>query len=122
MTTEYLEDIENLYKLDYLKQIATHSHVLIYDWTEEENVNTIVEDIEFLNFDDYGKKDQKMADWRFNNVQELRTKRHYYHNRYFLHLDYYRDEYAVPELTYSPEEIEELITMLRTVRIYVYIE
>lgn len=113
LTTKYLEDIENTYKLDYLKQISIHSHVLIYDWTQEGDIDTIVQDIELLNFDDYDKKDKKMHDWRFVNVQELRTKRQYYHNRYFLHLDYYRDEYTVPELTYSPEQVEELYTMLR---------
>lgn len=116
LTTKYLEDIENTYKLDYLKQISIHSHVLIYDWTQEGDIDTIVQDIELLNFDDYDKKDKKMHDWRFVNVQELRTKRQYYHNRYFLHLDYYRDEYSVPELTYSPEEVEELYTTLRSVR------
>ncbi|XP_039301857.1 NADH dehydrogenase [ubiquinone] 1 alpha subcomplex subunit 10, mitochondrial [Solenopsis invicta] len=106
LTSEYLQDIENIYKLDYLKNIVTHSHVLIYDWTTEGDVSNIVEDIEMLNFD-YDKDASKMSDWTFENVQEIRTKRLYYEDRYFLHLDYMRTEYDVPELHYTAEEDEE---------------
>lgn len=116
LTSQYLQDIENIYKLDYLKNIITHSHVLIYDWTNEGDINSIVEDIEQLNFD-YEKTEKKMSDWRFENVQELRTKRKHYENRYFLHLDYMRNEFTVPELHYTAEEDEERYHVLNTVRI-----
>ncbi|CAL1682917.1 unnamed protein product [Lasius platythorax] len=106
LTSEYLQDIEKIYKQDYLKNIITHSHVLVYDWTNEGDVSTIIEDIELLNFD-YDKKAEKMADWRFESVQELRTKRQLYLNRYFLHCDYMRNEYSVPELHYTAEQDEE---------------
>jgi len=106
LTSKYLQDIENTYKLDYLKNITTHSHVLVYDWTNEGDVNTIVEDIEMLNFD-YERGAKKMSDWRFENVDELRNKRKYYENRHYLHMDYYRNEYSVPELHYTAQEDEE---------------
>ncbi|XP_029660159.1 NADH dehydrogenase [ubiquinone] 1 alpha subcomplex subunit 10, mitochondrial [Formica exsecta] len=106
LTSEYLLDIENIYKRDYLSNAITHSHVLVYDWTNEGDVSTIVEDMELLNFD-YDKKDKKMSDWRFETVQELRTKRQIYANRYLLHIDYMRNEITVPELHYTAEQDEE---------------
>lgn len=114
LTSEYLQDIENIYKLDYLKNVISHSHVLVYDWTNEGDISTIVEDIEFLNFD-YDKKAKKMADWRFENVQELRTRRQLYLNRYFLHCDYMRNEFTVPELHYTAEQDEERYKILQLV-------
>lgn len=117
LTSEYLLDIENIYKHDYLKDVITHSHVLVYDWTNEGDICTIVEDMEMLNFD-YDKKDKKMSDWRFETVQELRTKRELYANRYFLHADYMRNETTVPELHYTAEQDEERYKMMLTVCIY----
>lgn len=59
-----------------------------------------------------------MSDWTFENVQELRTRRQTYTNRFYLHADYMRNEFTVPELLYTPEQDEEISTMLRTVCIY----
>lgn len=59
-----------------------------------------------------------MSDWTFENVQELRTKRQIYANRYYLHADYMRNDFKVPELLYTPEQDEEISQMLRTVCIY----
>lgn len=114
LTSNYLQDIENIYKLDFLRDIEKHSHVLIYDWTDEGDITRIVEDIELLNFD-YEREDKKMEDWRFDSVQELRTKRQLYENRYFLHLDYMRFDYNVPELHFSPEQNIEIKEAMDTV-------
>lgn len=116
LTSEYLQDIENMYKMDYLKNIMSHSHVLVYDWIKEGDVTSIVEDIESLNFD-YDKDEKKMSDWRFESIQELRNRRKHYENRYFLHLDYLRNEFSVPELHYSAEEDEEIKNVMNTVRV-----
>jgi len=105
--------------LDYLKNIVSHSHVLVYDWTSEGDVSSIVEDIEMLNFDYEDKKAKKMSDWRFENVQELRTKRKHYENRYFLHLDYWRNEFTVPELHYTAEEDEEISETMKMVSVHI---
>lgn len=121
LTSEYLQDIENMYKLDYLKNITSHSHVLVYDWTKEGNITSIVEDIESLNFD-YEKLEKKMSDWRFESVQELRTKRKLYENRYYLHMDYFRNEYNVPELHYTAEEDEERERVMKMVCMHCIIE
>jgi len=120
LTSEYLQDIENIYKLDYLKNIISHSHVLVYDWTNEGDISSIVEDIEMLNFDYEDKTAKKMSDWRFENVQELRTKRKHYENRYFLHTDYWRNEYSLPELHYTAEEMKEKYEAMKMVCISIY--
>ncbi|XP_012535972.1 NADH dehydrogenase [ubiquinone] 1 alpha subcomplex subunit 10, mitochondrial [Monomorium pharaonis] len=122
LTSEYLQDIENIYKLDYLKNIITHSHVLVYDWTNEGDVSTMVEDIEMLNFDYEDKTAKKMADWRFESVQDLRTKRIHYDKRYYLHMDYARNEYTVPELHYTAEEDEERYYALKLVPGSLYVK
>lgn len=119
LTSEYLQDIENLYKLDYLKNIVLHSHVLVYDWTKEGDITSMVEDIEQLNFD-YDKSEKKMSDWRFESVEELRSKRRYYEDRYLLHLDYIRNEYSVPELFYTATEDEELQNIKEEVYICIH--
>ncbi|XP_020290204.1 NADH dehydrogenase [ubiquinone] 1 alpha subcomplex subunit 10, mitochondrial isoform X2 [Pseudomyrmex gracilis] len=114
LTTDYLQDIENTYKQDYLKNAATHSHVLIYDWTKKGDISTMVEDIEMLNFD-YDKKEKKMRDWTFENVQELRRKRWLCINRDFLHVDYMRYDLSCPEMHYTPEEDKEIEDIMRIV-------
>lgn len=91
--------------------------MLVYDWTNEGDVSSIIEDIETLNFD-YEKEAKKMSDWRFENVQDLRTKRLHYEERHFLHMDYTRYDFDVPELHYSAEEDEERMNMFELVRLY----
>ncbi|KYM98921.1 PREDICTED: NADH dehydrogenase [ubiquinone] 1 alpha subcomplex subunit 10, mitochondrial [Cyphomyrmex costatus] len=120
LTSEYLQDIENIYKLDYLRSIEEHSHVLIYDWTNEGDITYMVEDIETLNFDYEDKTAKKMSDWRFESVQDLRTKRQYYENRYHLHIDYWRNKYSIPELHYTAEEKKEMYEIMQTVPGYKY--
>lgn len=60
-----------------------------------------------------------MSDWRFDTVQELRTRREYYTHRHYLHNDYMRNEFTVPELFYTPEQDQERYKMLKTVCIYI---
>lgn len=117
LTTEYLQDIEDIYKQDYLKDIVKHSHVLVYDWTTEGDPMTVVDDIEELNFNIY-EPWGKMADWIFETTQELRTKRSYFQDRYYLHKDYTSMDQDVPELSYTAEETQEREELLDTVCIY----
>ncbi|XP_032664429.1 NADH dehydrogenase [ubiquinone] 1 alpha subcomplex subunit 10, mitochondrial [Odontomachus brunneus] len=114
LTTEYLTDIEEAYKQDYLKNVVKHSNVLLYDWTEEGDIMTVIDDIEELNFDIYKEKG-KMSDWIFETVQELRIKRTYYHDRYYLHKDYASIDFEVPEMVFTPEQTEERKKLMETV-------
>lgn len=89
-TPEYLQSLVDSYKKDFLKDIrytwhilcryskflfdlknifffcwnSTHAEVLVYDWTKAANTEIVVEDIERVNFDQYGVYDAKMKDWR----------------------------------------------------------
>ncbi|XP_011691939.1 PREDICTED: NADH dehydrogenase [ubiquinone] 1 alpha subcomplex subunit 10, mitochondrial [Wasmannia auropunctata] len=119
LSSEYLQDIENIYKLDYLKNIVSHSHVLVYDWMNEGDISSMIEDIEALNFD-YDKPIKKISDWRFESVQDLRTKRKHCENRYYLHLDYWRNEYSVPELHYTAAQDEEIHEAMKMVPGFTY--
>lgn len=67
-----------------------------------------------MNFD-YDKKAEKMSDWRFENMQELRTKRSFYTQRHFLHTDYITNDFKVPELLYTAEQVEEITNLLKIV-------
>jgi len=61
---EYLQTLENLYKTTYLNTISNHAETLIYDWTEAGDTEIVVEDIERIDFEQYGVYDNKMKDWR----------------------------------------------------------
>ncbi|ALC47400.1 ND42 [Drosophila busckii] len=63
----YLRDLDMLYKQHYLKDIATHAELLIYDWTAGGETEVVVEDIERIDFAQHevDAHNKKMADWRF---------------------------------------------------------
>jgi len=63
-TTAYLESLDKAYKQEFLKTMSTHSELLVYDWAEPSNVEIIVEDVERIDFEQYGQHDQKLEDWR----------------------------------------------------------
>jgi NADH dehydrogenase (ubiquinone) 1 alpha subcomplex subunit 10 len=63
-TEAYLNDIENIYKQQYLKDISTHAELLVYDWSDFGETEVVVEDIERIQFDRFEKHDPKMKDWR----------------------------------------------------------
>jgi len=61
----YLNDIYTTMKKEYLAKARESSQVLIYDWTEPGEVESVVEDIEELNFDQWGQYELQQKDWRF---------------------------------------------------------
>nr|CAG4650134.1 EOG090X05NZ [Sida crystallina] len=75
-TPEYLQTLENLYKRKYLKTISEHAEVLVYDWTEPAEVEIVVEDVERVDFDQYGIYDLKMKDWRRLDKWDWNNHRH----------------------------------------------
>uniref|UniRef100_A0A9N6WXM0 NADH dehydrogenase [ubiquinone] 1 alpha subcomplex subunit 10, mitochondrial n=1 Tax=Evadne anonyx TaxID=141404 RepID=A0A9N6WXM0_9CRUS len=62
-TTAYLESLDKAYKQEYLKSMSNHSEMLVYDWAVPSNVETVVEDVERINFEQYGQHDTKLEDW-----------------------------------------------------------
>uniref|UniRef100_A0A7R9PIM0 NADH dehydrogenase [ubiquinone] 1 alpha subcomplex subunit 10, mitochondrial n=1 Tax=Timema genevievae TaxID=629358 RepID=A0A7R9PIM0_TIMGE len=75
MNEKYLANIEELYKQKYLKEISTHAELLVYDWSNYGDIETVVEDIERVDFDCFGKYDPKMKDWRIFTTWEWNEAR-----------------------------------------------
>lgn len=44
--TKFLETMEDVYKNNFLKDISTHSELLVYDWSNGGETELVVEDIE----------------------------------------------------------------------------
>lgn len=97
----YLRDIENIYKQQYLKDIATHAELLIYDWTAGGETEVVVEDIERIDFErfDEDPMEKKMKDWRLPNEGEWCEARIKYCTEKPDMMNYFNvPRYDVPEL------------------------
>jgi len=118
--TQYMNDLYNLHKKDYLKGCQPHSHVLVYDWSEPGETEVVVEDIEGLNFDYWGAFDAPQKDWRLYN-DEYATK---YRMRYSQARDFARimnlasshRKYDAEELFHTGEEVEQMKHVLKLVK------
>lgn len=104
---KYLQDIEKNYKNKFFKSLEPYCHILSYDWTEDDSVDFVVEDLERLNFE-YESKDSMMEEWNTEEETIWAYRRHAYslYNReHFMDkLDIGRDD--VDELMISGEEAE----------------
>ncbi|XP_076684195.1 NADH dehydrogenase (ubiquinone) subunit ND-42 [Andrena cerasifolii] len=115
-TPSYLADLEKIYKDRYLKETAHSSHLLIYDWSKEGNVEDIVEDIEALDFDN--EVDGKLTDWTFASISDVVSHRRTYdENMSQLYNEMYRDDERVNwprELYLTAEEQETVDNVFET--------
>lgn len=106
LTDQYLQDIEHIYKQQYLKDISTHAELLVYDWSDYGETEVVVEDIERINFDRFDKDDTHMRDWRMENEEDWTEARARYMNKPDL-MNYFNvPRYDVPELIVSPEDFK----------------
>ncbi|KAK7791763.1 hypothetical protein R5R35_012313 [Gryllus longicercus] len=99
LTPKYLSDVEEFYKLRFLKEISQHSELLVYDWSDFGDVEVVIEDIERIDFDQYDKYELKLRDWRLADEWawcELRQK--YTKGRHFLMNNFLVPRLDVPEL------------------------
>jgi len=103
----YLNDVEQLYKQQYLKDISTHAELLIYDWTAGGETEVVVEDIERIDFDQFeaDSHNKKMLDWRFPLEAEWCEARiKYCHEKPDL-MNYFNvPRFDVPELLRSADD------------------
>ncbi|XP_031829687.1 NADH dehydrogenase (ubiquinone) subunit ND-42 [Nomia melanderi] len=72
-TSKFLSHLEKSYKEKYLKPLAKHSHVLVYDWSKDADYSYVVHDIENINFDD--TSNGKLSNWSFWTESEVRDLR-----------------------------------------------
>jgi len=73
LTTEYLNNLERAYKYSYLQEASKHSELLVYDWSEQGDMEVVVEDVERVDFDKWSttahKYDPMLEDWK--NMKEF---------------------------------------------------
>merc|ERR1712038_1389164 len=77
---QYLSDIYNELKRNFLKEQQRHSRVLVYDWSEPGDMEIVVEDIEAINFDFLEETDEQQKDWRLHNEEGYSVARFKYCN------------------------------------------
>ncbi|KAI5631049.1 deoxynucleoside kinase domain-containing protein [Phthorimaea operculella] len=109
LTPSFLSEVERQYKNKYLRDIATHAELLVYDWSGGGEVEVVVEDIERLNFDQYTEReDPKMKDWRFPREVEWSDQRMKFTNsKHYLMNLFSIPRLDVPELITSPDDAYE---------------
>lgn len=54
---------------------SEHAELLVYDWSEEGDVDIVVEDIERIDFSHYEAHTRKMADWDLNTEEDYAVLR-----------------------------------------------
>jgi len=75
LSPSFLTSLEENYKRSYLKEISIHAELLVYDWSDGGDVEVVVEDVERIDFDKYGHRDEKMKDWVMFKEQMWSDKR-----------------------------------------------
>lgn len=55
---------------------SKHSELLVYDWSEEGDVEIVIEDMEEIDFTKYEDDDPKMGDWRFELEDDYAVARY----------------------------------------------
>lgn len=104
-TDQYLGDMENIYKQTYLKEIAQHAELLVYDWSNGGETEVVVEDIERIDFDRFDHYDPKMKDWRLHTEWEWCEMRMRFTSEKCDLLNYFNiPRFDVPELVRSADE------------------
>ncbi|XP_012257960.2 NADH dehydrogenase [ubiquinone] 1 alpha subcomplex subunit 10, mitochondrial [Athalia rosae] len=109
-TMNYLSSIEHMYKQQYLKELSQYANILVYDWTDEGDVEVVIEDIERLSFDRTSKDDMKFRDWEFWNESHVnQTRREYADNKLRLLTLFDIADCDAPELHYNGEDHQKLL-------------
>jgi len=65
--TQYLTDIADEYKNNWLRDMQQFSRVLVYDWSEGGDTEVVIEDIEAAELDMIELYSDQQKDWRFHN-------------------------------------------------------
>jgi len=82
--TQYLSSIYNEFKNNYLRDMQEHSRVLVYDWSQEGDVEVVIEDIENTELDMIECYSNQQKDWRFGDEINAATARYQCTNRYWV--------------------------------------
>ncbi|XP_057330568.1 NADH dehydrogenase [ubiquinone] 1 alpha subcomplex subunit 10, mitochondrial [Microplitis mediator] len=112
-TTKYLSDLDKHYKSRYLPSISKHANLLVYDWTDEGDMDTIVDEIEHLKFEGYDRDTEKMDDWKFSTLDEQRGARDLFCNEgEQLMYSTLVMRYDIPEMLISGQDCAKQVKVL----------
>ena len=78
---EYFTLLDQVFKQHYLPAISKHADVLVYDWSQEGDLELVVEDLEALDFSQYERMTEKLEDWRKYKSEDYDWERHIFTNR-----------------------------------------
>jgi len=114
---QYMTDIYNELKKNFLKEQQLHSRVLVYDWTEPGEIEIVVEDIEALNFDFLEETDEQQKDWRLQTEERYTIAREKYcnamqRNSLFMQMGNIKRNYSCVHLWKEPDEQEQMENVL----------
>jgi len=74
--TQYLTDIANEYKNNWLRDMQEFSRVLVYDWSDGGDTEVVIEDIENTELDMIELYSNQQKDWRFHHEAIAAQKRY----------------------------------------------
>ncbi|CAG9766668.1 unnamed protein product [Ceutorhynchus assimilis] len=107
LTESYLETMERHYKQSYLKDMAKHAELLVYDWSLEGDMEVVIEDIESIDFNKYDYQDPQLKDWEMNKEEDYGVARYKYATRKEKLMAFSNiPDYDVPELIVGPMEAD----------------
>lgn len=114
LTKAYLDEIESVYKHNYLRSIRKETELLMYDWSHFGDTEMVLDDIEHIDFEGYlnDPYGPMMADWRkiddvWNDYRyELTATKDEVLNRVYM------DLFDAPELYLSGEDEEEVTNII----------
>ncbi|KAK4887570.1 hypothetical protein RN001_003841 [Aquatica leii] len=113
LNTKYLSTIEDVYKLNYLKDISTNSELLIYDWSDKGDIEVVVEDIERITFSRRDDHDPKCIDWVHYNEEDWATLRNTYADKKDDLMRYLNiPRFDAPELISDAEDVHKFIQVM----------
>jgi len=74
--TQYLTNIYDEYKKNWLRDMQEYSRVLVYDWSEGGDTEVVIEDIENTELDMIEMYSNQQKDWRFHHETIAAQKRY----------------------------------------------
>ncbi|KRT81217.1 hypothetical protein AMK59_4978, partial [Oryctes borbonicus] len=105
LSADYLAAMEKYYKQHYLKEMSRTTELLVYDWSNEGEVEIIVEDIERINFDVRDEQDPKFMDWRYPRDEFFAFLRNKYSDQKDFLMTYLNvPRFDVPELLIDADD------------------
>ncbi|XP_050296640.1 NADH dehydrogenase [ubiquinone] 1 alpha subcomplex subunit 10, mitochondrial isoform X2 [Anthonomus grandis grandis] len=114
LTPMYLEVMERNYKQNYLKDMAEHAELLVYDWTVEGDMEVVLEDIEAIDFQRYDYQDPQLKDWMYDAEEDWAVLRYKYAERKERIMNFCNVPcFDVPELMVDAIEADDYYRIMR---------